>query len=223
MTMIAKLDYEDLNGYGIQAVVNKKTVNLHMYVITNEFNIKDAIFTLAGNRYVVAIEYNGSLDVLRGLNYNGLNVIIKHSIENRSRQEIEDFIQEVQQINSFTKIILKVAKDFSDMREVLDFSKKYRGIAFCGGYLLRIPGAKIGCVQLEDIQVGKHGLKTNIICEGCACIMESKELADFADAVFLTKEEVLASMPRNVSVSAAPREKKSMSGLFEIDARMSNF
>lgn len=223
--MIVKLGYSDIQGYGVQATIGEKKVKLYMYVQVTEFDIAEALEALKGNKFVVAMEYVGNVNVLSGLNFHSLPVIVKHEIDEID-ESVDEYMSYIQNINTAISVMFKFSGKYSNMKKVLEYSEKYKNIGFCGGYMLRIPGAKLGCVKIESLTMGKQGSKSNLICDGCACVLESKGLDEYTDIIFLSKEDCIKGTVTKTSRQSnlgVKKEKKVVSSLFELDKEMEGF
>jgi hypothetical protein len=184
--MIVGLYYSDLKGYAIEAKIKEKNVLLYMRVFTDMTNIEEAVNALRGNRYVVGVEYSGDTAILSKIDLSGLNVLIHYKVD--LSEEIVDSI--MQSIPSTVNVVFNLDENYSDLRRVLELSKKYNNIRFCGGYMLRIPDVRIGCIRQEDLKLKRTNNKVDLVCSGCSCIFPTKSLDEYDDVIFRSEKEV---------------------------------
>lgn len=155
--MIVRLRLEDIEGEHLKGEYGGKEYNFSLWVDVNETNISKAVSRLSGNKKVDALIFTGSLDVLRFVKPGDTNVVVYLD----SLEDVGDFITKL----SWVRFVVRLSGEYKDMKELHEYSTKYRNIYFCGGDMLRLKGLNLGC---SDFTLRKHS-KQVLLTEGCVC------------------------------------------------------
>lgn len=128
--------------------------------VTNE-NIAAAVANYDGNQFVIAYEYTpyaGLRDdvqeiILRTGGNMSKPVIYQVDLREFAVNAITyAFLQEqCAGIPECIRIVYKLPKDYYDMATIWNISRQYPNVSFCGGKLIAIPEANIGCIRAMDI------------------------------------------------------------------------
>lgn len=224
--MILRVKYEDLGkeANAARGVVNGKQVNFFLRVQVDEMNIAEAVQRFRGNKWVVALDYIGDLGFLQNIDISGVLVIVTKEIASVESLDF-DLQFMLSQIDPRVRVVLKLPKDFNNMKVLYDLNQRYPNLHFCGGYLLRIDGCNIGCIGVNDLSKKVSASKIPLISEGCGCPLQNLTLDEADEVEFYyakpaLKERIFDSAPR---VRTAP--KKRVSSLLELSltGKLDNF
>lgn len=222
--MLAKIKYADIRGNVLTGTVNDKEETFLMRVTVDKDNIVDAITKLGSHKNVVAFDYYGEVDGLVNLPATQKPVILHKSIEGVD-VNLDMFLLSVP---AGIRVALKVPNNYCDMRSIIDASKKYPNVTFCGGNLIRLPGASIGCIKQCDLVKKVAESKIPLVCKGCSCIIPNVCYEDIEEPTFTTeavKERKTATQSNEVKPStkssgttAVSKKKKAVNSLASLFA-----
>lgn len=224
--VILRVKYEDLgkDANAARGVVNGKQVNFFLRVQVDEMNIVDAIQRFRGNKWVVALDYIGDPGFLQNIDISGVLVIVIKEVMSIESLDI-DLQFMLSQIDPRVRVVLKLPKDFNNMKVLYDLNQRYPNLHFCGGYLLRIDGCNIGCIGVNDLFKKVPSSRISLITEGCGCVLQTVTMDDVGEVEFYyvkptLKEKIFDSTPR---IRTAP--KKRVSSLLELSlaGKLDNF
>lgn len=218
--MLLKIKYEDIQASGARGEVGGKKVNFFMRVEVNELNFQEALAKFDSNKWVAVFDYVGELGFLAGVQFGTKPVIITKQFE-KLDMNLDFFMNEV---DSRLRVAIELPKDYTDMRAVMQYSKKYPNMRFCGGKLLRIDGANLGAVTQAEIHKKIPDSRIPIIAEGCGCILpnltvEEADVVEFYDAKTLVKEKKVKEKTATLKQSKAKaksKPKKQLSSLLSL-------
>ena len=187
--MIIRLEYEDIGLVGIRTNYNNKVKNHYIRYIVDEYCVEKAIKEVRGNKWVVALDYEGDNQYLFNIeDVPSIPLIVTKEFVDMTELSIDFFMSCVP---DWVIVSIKTPIDFCDMRLVETLSKKYSNIRFCGGKFLRLPTCRIGCIQRDEVPAKISDNKISYYTEGCACAMVTMDIEDVegVDLLFKDKEE----------------------------------
>lgn len=207
--MIIKLDYQDNNLLALKTFYKGKEKYHYIRYVVDEYSIDEAIQKIKGNKWVVALDYEGDLEHLFTLNEKPIvPVIVTKVLEDVNELSI-DFM--VNTIPDWVILSIKTPSDFCDMRFVEYISKKYKNIRFCGGKFLRLPDCNVGCIGRVNIPDRIPESDVKYYTEGCACILVSMHVEDVEGI-----EYIYAETPKLKEVQKAMGQKKVVKSLDDL-------
>lgn len=199
--MLAKVRYEDIEGNTLKGIVNGKEETFLMRVIVNKDNIRDAITKYGYYNNVVSFDYYGDVSGLANLPNTPKSIILHKDMDGIDEVNLDLFLQSVPYR---IKVALKLPITYTDMRTIIEMSEKYKNITFCGGNLIRLPGARIGCIQQEDCNKKISNSKIPLVCKGCACIYENIAFENIEGAYFTNTDEKIQKVSTYKSNEVKP-------------------
>lgn len=222
--MLLTLNYNEVQGNAVKAIIDGKSVTCFMRVIVNEENIEEAIKKFKGNKWVVSLEYVGDITFLNGKDLTGVTVIVKQEIE-KVGMDIDFTLKSIQ---SDVRVVFKLPKEYNDMMSIYNYSQKYPNIRFCGGNLIRLEGCHIGCIGVSDIKKKIAESRIPLVCEGCACVYKNVTLSDLEAVEFYNDKSASSSEARTKAgskVAGHKPQKKQLSSLLDLTkvGRLDNF
>lgn len=144
-TVIVKADLstaKQYTGKAVYAKVSKKKNQAYFRVAANDFNVSEAVSAASRDNNILAVEYEGTLDSLKGLNFNNVCLLWEMPVGNDVTEE--DIQKIVAEVPEGVSILLTLPEDFVNIRFVCDMLDKYPQIRFSGGNLFMFDGYAIG-------------------------------------------------------------------------------
>ena len=187
--MIIQMDYEDNGLYAIKTNYNKKEKYHYIRYVVDEFSIDRAIEDIKGNKYVVALDYEGDIQYLNSLKERPENIPVIVTKELRDVNELSIAFL-MQKLPNWVVVAIKTPEDFCDMRVVENLSNKFKNIRFCGGKFLRLPSCNIGCILRENIPEKIPESKINFYTEKCSCIISTMHIDEVQGLEYIYKKNV---------------------------------
>lgn len=208
--MLLRLKYDDVKANAAKGEVNGKNVNFFMRVEVDESNIVEAIDRFRGNRYVASLDYVGEEGYLKTIDIEGILVIVAKSVD-MIDGGTEYYLSE---LDPRVRPVLKLPRDFSDMKQLFDLSQKFPNVHFCGGHLIKIDGCNIGAITRNDISKKIPDSRIPLVTEGCACVfqnitIEDADSVEFYEARVSPMERKSRSTSKGKSKSSTSRKKVS--------------
>ena len=201
--MFLKIKYEDVGDRICSGRVNDKRVNLLLRVEVNKDNIIEALERLGGSRGIAGFYYVGDIGFLSSVDIGNNLVIVEVNVNDLDLNT--DML--LKGIPSNIRVAVKLPSDFCDMKKVCDFSTLYPNTRYCGGNLIRIKGANIGCIGVDDIQKKIAESRIPLASVGCATCMQMLEFDDVTDLEF-SKEKVTEPRVKHEKEKSNKQTKK---------------
>lgn len=150
--MLLRIPFDDVRDSLVEGVKDGKRTKLAMIVGVTLTNIVQAKERFQDNPNIVAFEYLDDPNTLKGLLFSdwGKPVLVVGrfpALDETADTMIASLLSNVSDVT----VVIDLPADYSDLRMVDHFSKKYPSIRFIGGDLLRIEGVNYGFVSLEAL------------------------------------------------------------------------
>ena len=211
--MLVRIHADDVKDSGLRGVVDSKKVTFYMIVVVDDSNIDFAIDKFSRYNSVVAFEYVGNVDLLRGKELGSKPVYVTRQTEDLGMGV--DFI--VPQLPLGLRCLLEVPSDFADMREVEKVCNKYDNVYVTGGNFINLPTVRLGAISEVDLPKKIVESKVPVTLQGVTNIMQTVNFEDVTDVEFFTakvKVEKKEKVPKvkiqrtpKVKAEKAPKEK----------------
>lgn len=188
--MVVNIDYDRVKGHTLKIVINDKEQIAYMRLRTVLSNIQSAIYDYDNTKEVIAyqlcgLDFETDMQRLKEMFYAPPNKPILYEIDFRDYPlgsiTVPVLASYCNQIPPYVRLVIKVPNEYADMGTVTAISQKYPNTAFCGGYLLRLPTANIGCLRVSDFK--GLILTPKPVVKGCGCVMSSTD-ADSVELIF---------------------------------------
>lgn len=201
MAIVASADFataESYKGKSLSAKFMNKKHKVYLKLLCDDFTLKNSINLAKVSNNILYLEYQGMTD---NVDYQtlsgdtGVNIIhITEVGNNFSDVDINDILEKTP---LGVVPIVKLQDDFSDLKKLYDFTRKYPRVRYIGGNLFRVDGVNIGSYTKSDLD--KKGIKYTI---------SSYKTVDCCDILSETEIEAL-----DIDTSNKPeREPKLRSG-----------
>lgn len=220
--MLLRLKYEDMTSNAARGEVNGKNVNFFLRVQVDASNISEALVKLKGNKWVAGFDFVGEPTFLHTIDIGDAVVMVEKEVE--TVDENLDFT--LTNLGSKIRVLVKLPKDYSDMKTIHAYSQKYPNIRFCGGNLIRLDGCNVGCIGKEDISKKIPDNRIGVLAEGCGCVFQNIHIDDVDTLEFYeSKSNVTEKKVRSSGKPKSKTTKKPLSSLLSLDklGGMDNF
>lgn len=225
--MILRLKYDHMTSSAARGEVDGKQVNFYLQVIVDETNIMQAVEKAKSNRWIVALEYVGSPSYLTDVDLGDQLVIMTHKVDTIDVNV--DFV--LSGIPDKVRVVFELPESYSDMKTIMEYSKKYPNISFEGGTFIRLAGCNLGAVRASDIPKKIAESRIPLTMKGNASIypvvyIDDLDAVEFYEHKLTILEKRVKSSGSKSSESKKPaKPKKRMSSLIPVQAigGMDNF
>lgn len=214
--MILKLKYEDVKSTGVRGEVNGKNVNFFMRVTVDELNIVEALQKLKANKWIVAFDFVGEPSFLSTIDLGERVVIVTKEIDVIDMNV--DFV--LNSIDSKIRVVFNLPKEYSNMKSIFEYSKKYPNIRFTGGKLLRLDGCNVGAITQAELFKKIPENRIPLVVEDTVDVyptyhIDELDIVEFYDAKLVGEKKVRSTS--NSSKSKTPaKPKKQLSSLLAL-------
>lgn len=171
--MIVRMPYK---GKGIVGLKTKGEEEKQRYIryLVDSISIQRCLEETRGNKWVVAIDYEGAVEELYGIepkeDYKPVIVKIKYKSEGLE--------EEISRVPEWVRVVVEYPEGYTDMRAVRDLVKSEPRVRVCGGYFCRLEGCNIGCITEDDIPKKISDTKKLYVTKGCGCVQLTVDLED---------------------------------------------
>jgi len=194
MAILVRGSVEEVKAYRGRKVCTKigtKKHQVYFRVEVDDFSFEEAVTTLRGSSNVVMFDYSGSEPFIKGYVPNvpieGICVGVKVPVG--ADMTVDEVKRLLAEYPSWVTLILQLPEGYKNMELLYNINAKFKNVRFCGGYLFRLDGCKVGCCG-ADVFASK-GITindNNLIKDGCGCCMPTMAYED-VELEITTKDE----------------------------------
>ena len=218
MSVICEIDYNDAKKYvgkNVTTKVNNKKQKVYFKLNCDNLNLKESINFVKANKNFICVNYIGQVNSETYQNLEdtqGVYIIhVKEVGNNISDVDIEQVLEDTPK---GVIPIIKLPEDFSDLRKIWDFSRRYKRVRFCGGDLFNCDGCRLGCCGIElmkSLGINEDIKEFNKV--GCSCFCD---VYDFEDLdLTTTNMSSRSSSSRSTKNTGTKKPKVSFSELMK--------
>jgi hypothetical protein len=208
--VIVKVNQEtasQLRNGNCYAVVGKKKTPALLYIEADDYTIVDAIEEFKANKNVGVVEHMGTHNKLSSLSseiFRGAYTILTHELSTVTEEEVE---KAVASTPAGVACMCKLPDDFCDMRFIRAMCDKFLNLRFCGGYLFRLDGCRLGYIAKDTLSDAINVKTDKLIATNSGCIMN---YVDY-EAVSLELKAPTKSKSKATNASKASKSTKATS------------
>lgn len=202
--MIVKVNYDEIKG----EYVTYKGKQAYMRIVIDDDNMIDALDRFRDNEYVVAFDYKGK-ELNNAKNLNVGDKVIIGTLDGTDDKVLDSLLKSesldtlLKALPSYFRVVIKLNKEFKNIRKVYEFEEKYPNVVFCGGNLIRLKGLKLGCIQPEDIKNKDVSFKSYVTDGECSCLFDMLDFAESSEDIEFSNRPV-----NKVKIKKAKSESK---------------
>lgn len=165
--------YRNGNCYAIQG---KKRMPSLFRLEADDYTIEDALNEFKENKNVAVIDYVGNMSKLESLDssaFESVYIVYKHVLEEVTENDVAEAVHSTP---IGVVCMCELPEDFNDMKFVYDMCIKYPSVRFCGGYLFRLEGCRIGYCAKDTLDENINVKSEKYIASGDGCIFQYVDL-----------------------------------------------